>query len=102
MDEQDVLRHLLQVEAEASALVDDAQVEADRRIAEGEKQNRAVFEEQHSLLIRDLEQHSAEALARLKGDSKKELDAYRKSLEVLPLDREAFGRTVDEFLRGDR
>jgi F0F1-type ATP synthase membrane subunit b/b' len=101
MDEQDVLRHLLQVEAEASALVDDAQAEADRRIAEGEKQNRALFEEQHSRLITDLEQQSAEALSRLKGDSKKELDAYRESLEALPLDRDAFGRAMDGFLRGD-
>jgi regulator of protease activity HflC (stomatin/prohibitin superfamily) len=101
MDEQNVLRHLLQVEAEASALVDDAQAEADRRIAEGEKQNRVFFEEQYGRLIRDLEQHSAEALIRLTGDSKKELDAYRESLEVLPLDRESFGRTVDGFLRED-
>jgi F0F1-type ATP synthase membrane subunit b/b' len=102
MDEQDVLRHLLQVEAEASALVDDAQAEADHRIAEGEKHNRAHFEEQHSRLIAELEGRSAEALARLKEDSQKELNAYRESLEALPLDQGAFGRTVDGFLWGDR
>jgi F0F1-type ATP synthase membrane subunit b/b' len=40
-EDKDVLQHLLHLEAEASALVDDAQAEADRRVSEGEKQNRA-------------------------------------------------------------
>ncbi|MDR3161312.1 MAG: hypothetical protein LBU28_06830 [Spirochaetaceae bacterium] len=102
MEEQDVLRHLLEVEAEATALVDDAQAEADHRIAEGEKHNRARFEEQHSRLITELEQRSAQALTRLKEDAQRELDAYRAGLEILPLDLGAFGRTVDGFLRGKR
>jgi len=42
---KNVLDHLLKVEAEAAALVTDAQNEADRRIHDNEEKNRAVFEE---------------------------------------------------------
>jgi vacuolar-type H+-ATPase subunit H len=44
MDNNEVLDHLLKIEAEAAALVDEAQAEADTRITEAEKQNRAAYD----------------------------------------------------------
>jgi regulator of protease activity HflC (stomatin/prohibitin superfamily) len=102
MDEQDVLRHLLEVEAEASALVDNAQAEADRRVAEGEKQNRLVYDEQYSRETDRLEAQYGEKILQVKGDYKKQLDSYRESLDATPVHTEAFIRLVDSFLRQDR
>ncbi|MDR3166854.1 MAG: hypothetical protein LBT93_02835 [Treponema sp.] len=98
MDEQDVLRHLLEVEAEASTLVDGAQVEADRRITEGEKQNRRLYDERYNQETDRLEVHYREKIAQVKEDYKKQLDRYRESLDAMPVNTEVFIRTVESFL----
>jgi regulator of protease activity HflC (stomatin/prohibitin superfamily) len=102
MDEQDVLRHLLAVEAEASALVDDAQAEADRRVTEGEKQNRLLYDEQYGRETARLEAQYGENIERVKADYKKQLDSYRESLDAMPVNTEAFIRAVESFLEKDR
>jgi regulator of protease activity HflC (stomatin/prohibitin superfamily) len=101
MDEQDVLRHLLEVEAEASALVDNAQAEADRRIAEGEKQNRLLYDERYSRETVRLEAQWGEKIAQVKADYKKQLDSYRNSLDATPVHTEDFIRIVENFLKRD-
>lgn len=45
MEDQKILQHLLKVEEKASGLVNDAQAEADRRIARGDAAFRAAYEE---------------------------------------------------------
>ncbi|MDR2363996.1 MAG: hypothetical protein LBD65_06235 [Spirochaetaceae bacterium] len=101
MDEQDVLRHLLEVEAEASTLVDDAQAEADRRITEGEKRNRRLYDERYSQETDRLEVQYGEKIARVKEDYKKQLDFYQDSLDAMPVNTEAFIRTIESFLEKD-
>ncbi|MDR2068662.1 MAG: hypothetical protein LBP71_02205 [Spirochaetaceae bacterium] len=102
MDEQDVLRHLLEVEAEASALVDNAQAEADRRITEGEKQNRLLYDERYSRETARLEAQYAEKILQVKEDYKKQLDSYRDSLDAIPVHTEVFSRLVENCLRQGR
>ncbi|MFP3088816.1 hypothetical protein LQZ21_00635 [Treponema sp. TIM-1] len=102
MDEQDVLRHLLEVEAEASALVDNAQAEADRRITEGEKQSRRLYDERYGRETDRLEIQYGERILQVKEDYKKQLDSYRESLAALPVHNEAFIRLVESFLCQDR
>jgi vacuolar-type H+-ATPase subunit H len=101
MDEQDVLRHLLEVEAAASALVNDAQAEADQRITEGEKRNRRVYDEQYSQETARLETRYGEKVTRAKEEYKKQLDVYRAGLATLPVNTEAFKRVVEGFLEKD-
>ncbi|MDR2259009.1 MAG: hypothetical protein LBE14_07665, partial [Treponema sp.] len=52
---RELLTHLLKIEAEAAALVNEAQAEADRRAGEGEKTNRARYEEQYGRAAAALE-----------------------------------------------
>jgi phage host-nuclease inhibitor protein Gam len=101
MDEQDVLRHLLEVEAEASALVNDAQAEADRRIAEEETQNRRLYDEQYNQETSRLEARYGEKTAEVKEEYKKQLDFYRASLDSLPVNTDAFVRVVEDCLEKD-
>jgi vacuolar-type H+-ATPase subunit H len=101
MDEQDVLRHLLELEAEASTLVNDAQAEADRRLAEGENQNRRLYDEQYNRETGRLEARYGEKIAGVKEEYKKQLDFYRTGLDSLPVNTEAFVRVVEGFLEKD-
>jgi hypothetical protein len=93
-----VLRHLLDLEVQAAALVDDAQAEADRRAAEGEKLSRARYDEAYAAEVAALEAAYAEETAAIKADYKSQLDAYREGLRAMPVNRGAFSALAERFL----
>jgi len=98
MDDQKVLQHLLDLEAQAAALVDDAQREADRRISEGEKQNRSDYDEIYSREVQALEESYNKKLAVIKEDYQKQMDACRESLKVMSLNTAGFSSLVEKYL----
>ncbi|MDR3337602.1 MAG: hypothetical protein LBT16_10400 [Treponema sp.] len=100
--EQDVLQHLLAVEANALALVNDAQAVADRRVTDGEKQNRARYEERYTREAAALDAQYGEELQAIKEEYNKQLDAFRQELDGLKPDRAQFDRLLDNFLRRER
>jgi regulator of protease activity HflC (stomatin/prohibitin superfamily) len=98
MDEQNVLRHLLGVEAEAAALVDEAQAEADRRVAEGEKRCRLRFDEEYGKKTAELDAGYEKAAAAFHQDYRRELDEYRGGFSALSPDQGRFAALVEEYL----
>jgi regulator of protease activity HflC (stomatin/prohibitin superfamily) len=100
MDEQNILGHLLKIEAEASALVDDAQAEADRRVSEGEKQNRILYDERYAASSAEAEVSYTEAIERVREDYRSRLEDYRKSLEAMPLDETNFSNLMEKYIAG--
>ena len=98
MDDSEILQHLLSLENDAAAMVDDAQAEADRKVAEGEKQNRARYDEAYVREVEALEASFAEKIALARDNYRKELETYRDSLKNVPLDREAFFSLAERFL----
>jgi vacuolar-type H+-ATPase subunit H len=96
--DQGVLRHLLEVEAQAKALVNDAQAEADRRAAEAEKHNRSQYDARYGAEAAALDEQYGAALASIKEEYNKQLDTYRQSLMAMKTDGENFNRTVNRFL----
>ncbi|GHV01903.1 hypothetical protein FACS189485_01150 [Spirochaetia bacterium] len=96
--DRQVLGHLLQIEAEAAALVDDAQAEADRRIAEGERQNRSRYDEQYGKEAAELEQEYEKATAAVKADYQHQIESYRKSLDAITVNRDRFNVLMDDLL----
>jgi regulator of protease activity HflC (stomatin/prohibitin superfamily) len=98
VDEQTVLQHLLSIEANAAALIDDAQAEADRRTAEAERQNRTRFDEEYAREAALLNENYEKETAVLKEDYRFQLEAYRQSLDSMPVDSEKFFRLVESCL----
>ena len=98
MDDHEVLQHLLNLEAEASALVDDAQAEADRRIGEGEKQNRLRYDDLYAREVEALEASFASEIAAVRENYARQLDAYRESLKSVRLDTETFVSQAEKYL----
>jgi F0F1-type ATP synthase membrane subunit b/b' len=95
---ENILGHLLKIEADASALVDDARAEADRRIAESEKQSRSRYEEAYASKAGALDRAFEEEMARIRADYQEQLAAYRRDLEALPVDQGRFSALMDELL----
>ncbi|MDR2485202.1 MAG: hypothetical protein LBD55_07395 [Treponema sp.] len=98
MNEHDVLQHLLKIEADAVALVNDALAEVDRRIAEGEKENRARYEERYGREAAVLGAGYEKQIAAIQEDHQKQLDAYRKSLDTLIIYTDKFSELVGGLL----
>lgn len=98
MNEHDVLQHLLKIEADAVALVNDALAEVDRRIAEGEKENRARYEERYGQEVAVLGADYEKQVAAIQEDHQKQLDAYRKSLDTLIIYTDKFSELVGGLL----
>ena len=98
MDDHEVLQHLINLEKKASALVNDAQAEADRRISEGEKKNRSLYEDAYAGELESLENHYAQSISAIKDDYSKQLEAYRESLKTMPLNTENFFHLAEKFM----
>ncbi|MDR2786655.1 MAG: hypothetical protein LBB83_12165 [Treponema sp.] len=99
--DQDVLRHLLDIEAGAQSLVDDAQAEADRRTAEMGKQNRARYEERYTSEAALLDSRYESELGAIKDEYNRRLDEYRLSLDDHKPDYAEFCRLLGSFLGKD-
>jgi vacuolar-type H+-ATPase subunit H len=102
MDDSDVLQHLLEIEAQASALVDDAQAEADRRIKTAEEQNRGSYDTRYQSLIQELEEAHRSQLETVKADYAHSLEDYRRSLDSMPVNGAAFSALASSLLFGER
>ena len=96
-----ILQHLLQLEADAATLVEDAQAEADRRLSEGEKSCRASYDEVYSAEVARLEAVYVKEIAAIREDYKKQLEAYKESLCSSPMDSSAFSVLAERFLLGE-
>jgi hypothetical protein len=97
-----VLDHLLKIEADAAAMVDDAQAEADRRLAESEKRNRARYDEEYGRRALELDRLFEEELSRIRADYQAQLEAYRRTLDSIPVDQGRFSTLMDSLLSGPR
>jgi len=100
MNDKNVLQHLLDLEKQTSALVDEAQAEADRKLSEGEKLSRAKSDEAYAREFSALEEKYKKDLNDVKTNYRQQLDNYRESIEAQTLNRGAFSRLAQEFLLG--
>lgn len=98
MDEQDVLRHLLEVESNAASLVNDAQAEADKRVSENEKQNRSRFDALYNEEVSVLEKDYQENITKVKSEYAENLKSYQESFNSGNINTEAFTALVESSL----
>ena len=98
MDESDILQHLLRVEQEATGLAVEAQIEADRRIAENEKSAREKYQSVYSIRLEELDAEFSRRSNSVRLEYQASLDAFRVELERKPLHPQDFTRTATEFL----
>ena len=78
--------------------MDEALEEADRRIAEGEKQIRHHFEETYEKEAKTLENDYQRNFAAFNEDHRQQLELYQESLKTQPLDMKAFSSLAKKLL----
>jgi F0F1-type ATP synthase membrane subunit b/b' len=101
MENDDTLERLLKIEKEAASLVNEAQAEADRRIAESEKQNRAACEKKYRVHEQALEEELKKKTDELKTEFKKQIETYLDELSLLKADTKKFSSLLDSLIFGE-
>ncbi|MCL2759550.1 MAG: hypothetical protein FWD22_05000 [Treponema sp.] len=93
------LEHLLEVEAEASAMVENAQKEADKRIRENEEKNRKAYEDRLKIELQKCELTLKEEKEKIKELYQKTLDEYRREIFGIKPDEQGFSALLNEYLK---
>jgi vacuolar-type H+-ATPase subunit H len=101
MENENTLDHLLKIEAEAAALVNDAQAEADRRIHENEEKIRAVYEERFKVEAHAREEALNAEKEKLKEQYQNAIDEYRREISNINVDVERFTSLFNEYVAGE-
>jgi vacuolar-type H+-ATPase subunit H len=101
MDNNEVLDHLLKIESEAAALVKDAQAEADNRVTEAEKKNRAAFDKRYLEESQRLEQGFLQSKELAKQQYQKELETYKEKISSVKVNNDRFSNLLDSLVLGE-
>jgi len=99
MENENTLDHLLQIEAKAAALVNDAQAEADRRIHESEEKNRAAYEERFRAEVQAKETSLKKEKEKIKARYDKELEDYRNEISGVNVNVQGFSSLLNDYLK---
>ncbi|MDR0301676.1 MAG: hypothetical protein LBI04_05090 [Treponema sp.] len=98
MENDNTLEHLLKIEAQAAALVNDAQAEADRRIHENEENNRKTYEERYRVETQKRESAFRKEKEKIKEQYQKMLEDYRNGISTAKTDVEKFSALFNEYV----
>jgi vacuolar-type H+-ATPase subunit H len=101
MENNEVLDHLLHIEAEAAALVDNAQAEADKRLTEAEKKSRADYEDRYRKETERLESEYLDSKKKMQQHYREELNAYKEKISSVPVDISRFSALLDKLMMGE-
>ena len=92
------LDYLLEIEAQAAAMIKDAQVEADMRIHENEEKNNRTFDDRYKIEAHESESLLKKEIDRLKEQYHQKLEDYRKEISGINVDTENFSFLFNDYL----
>ena len=98
MANSNALEHLLKTEAQAAALVNDAQEEADRRIQENDEKNRIIFEERYKDEVDKRRLLLDNEKVKIKELYQKELDDYKNEISRVTVNNEKFSVLMNNLI----
>ena len=98
-EEMNAIQHLLEVEAEASLLVAEAQKKADARISQARAQSEEEFKATYAEFSKKLESQELAQKEAIAKEQKAVFGAYAKSLDSTPKDKAAFNDLLETLLR---
>jgi vacuolar-type H+-ATPase subunit H len=96
----ETVQHLLDIEAQAQTIVKEAQKEADKRIAESSRTQRAAYQAEIQKRFDELDAEYQKALGDARAQGDKQLDEYRASLGSLNVNEERFAAFAAAYFQG--
>jgi len=97
-EEINVIAHLLQVEKNASLLIDDALKEAEEKLAKARSQANLSFKEKYEQCVNELENQYNQKLVNIQSEHDKLFEDYKESLENKSKNNADFNRLLESLL----
>lgn len=97
-NEANVISHLLNVEAQASDLVKEAQDEANKRLSSVRAKADAEFKEKFDKIVAGLEKTYSDKISTIDENHKKNLEEYKSSVENSEQDKDNFNVFLKKLL----
>lgn len=96
--ELDAIKHLLEIEKDAAVLIDDAKIEADKRLTDAKGQYNAQYKEQYDKIVSELDSKYHSSMDDISDKYNKEINAYKTQLEEQKQNDSAFSSLLDKLL----
>ena len=96
--EIEIINHLLEVEKNASILLDDARKEAERRIINAKNKANEEFQKEYENLVASAEADYNRKLKEIDSNHDNVISEYKESLCKKSIDKENFFKYVDSLL----
>ncbi|MBR1912760.1 MAG: hypothetical protein IJ828_10460 [Treponema sp.] len=97
-EEMNAIQHLLEVEADAALMVNEAQKKADARISEARAQAESEFKTAYAAFSEKLESYEASEREAIEKEQMKVFGAYAQSLDSASKDKESFNGLLEKLL----
>lgn len=97
-EEVDVIKHLIEVEREASEIVLEAQKKADTLVNSAKSQADEEFRKSYSKLVEEFDSQEITARKKINSQHNSEIQSYRESLNDLRKDVSGFNSALDSIL----
>jgi hypothetical protein len=94
MEDQNILKHLMDIELNAQLLVDGARAEYEKRLGDAKKAADAKFERDYEAKAKELEADLAKRKSRIQETYQTGISEYERSLESMRADIEGFRKEV--------
>lgn len=96
--EIDAINHLLEVEKNASTLINDAVTEAERRLSQARAQYNSEYKTRYDKIASELEAEYQNNHQIIEDKYQKDIDSYKESLAAKPQNSEAFSSLLDKLI----
>lgn len=96
--ELEIINHLLEVEKNASVLIDDAKIEADKRTSEAKAKYNQEYKAKFEVLAAEKDKNYHDKIQELTAAHAAEMEEYKKSVESRPQDTEGFKKLLEKLL----
>ena len=101
MENNAALGRLLKIESEAAALVSDARAEADKKISEAEKRNRAAYELRYQEGAAQCEAEFQREISAVRERCQKELSVFRDKMNSIIAHNDRFFAVLGSLFSGE-
>ena len=96
--EIDAINHLLEVEKNASTPINDAAMEAERRLSQARAKYNSDYKARYDEIAAQLESEYQNNHQQIADKYLKEIDSYKESLAAKPQNSEAFSSLLDKLI----
>lgn len=98
VEEIDVIKHLLEVEKEATEMLLEAQKKADEKIAEARSAADSRFRTEYGALVSRIEKEEISAKEKITQNHTEMIQSYKDELSQMKKDSDSFNSLMDELL----